>query len=244
MIRFVKEQKYIVTGATGGIGEAVVLLLNELGASVVAIGRNAEKLEALKAKAEFPENVFLEQKDLAEDIATLPAYVKGLREKYGKFQGLACCAGISCITPIRAVDYAEAEKMFKVNYFSPLFMTKGFVDKRNNVGSGSAVVCIASIGAIHCDPGMAVYDGSKGALISSMRAIAREVAPLGISVNTISPSLIETNMIDEVSRRYAEGKYPMGLGQVSDVKGLIVYLLSPMSKWTTAQNYLVDCGAF
>jgi len=91
---------------------------------------------------------------------------------------------------------------------------------------------------------MSSYDGSKGALISSMRAIAREVAPQGVRVNCVSPSLIETNMIDDVSRRYAEGKYPMGLGRVPDAANMIVYLLSAQSKWITAQNYVVDCGAF
>ena len=244
MIFFTPEQRFIVTGASSGIGEGVALLLNELGATVIGIGRNKERLEGMKAKVRYPNNVFLEQKDLAEDIAGLPAYVKSLKDKYGKFQGLACCAGVSKITPLRAVEFLDVQAMFGINYFVPLFMAKGFVDRRVNNGGGSAVVCVASIGAVHCDPGMAVYDGSKGALISSMRAIAREVAAQGVRVNCVSPSLIETNMIDDVSRRYADGKYPMGLGKVSDAANAIVYLLAPVSKWTTAQNYIVDCGAF
>ena len=188
--------------------------------------------------------VFLEQKDLVEDIPGLPAYVKTLKDKYGKLQGLACCAGISRITPLRALEVADVRTMFDVNFLVPLFMVKGFADRRVNNGIGSAVVCIASIGALHCDPGMASYDGSKGAMVSSMRAIARELAPQGVRVNCVSPSLIETNMIDDTSRRYAEGKYPMGLGSVPDAANLIVYLLASESKWITAQNYIVDCGAF
>ena len=74
MISFTSEQRFIVTGASSGIGEGVALLLNELGATVVGIGRNQERLEAMKAKAKRPENIFLEQKDLAEDIAGLPAW--------------------------------------------------------------------------------------------------------------------------------------------------------------------------
>ncbi len=244
MISFTAEQRFIVTGASSGIGEGVALLLNELGATVIGIGRNQERLEGMKSKAKYPDNIFLEQKDLVEDIAGLPAYVKALKEKFGKFHGLACCAGISKVSPLRALELPDVKRMFDINFFVPLFMTKGFVDKRINNGAGSAVVCIASIGAIHCDPGMSSYDGSKGALISSMRAIAREVAPQGVRVNCVSPSLIETNMIDDVSRRYAEGKYPMGLGRVSDAANMIVYLLSTQSKWITAQNYVVDCGAF
>lgn len=244
MVSFTTDQRFIVTGASSGIGEGVALQLNELGATVIGIGRNQERLEGMKAKAKYPENVFLEQKDLAADIAVLPSYIKTLKDRYGKLQGLACCAGISKITPLRALELADVREMFDINFFVPLFMVKGFADRRVNNGAGSSVVCIASIGAVHCDPGMASYDGSKGALISSMRAIAREVAPQGIRVNCVSPSLIETSMIDDVSRRYAEGKYPMGLGSVPDAANLIVYLLASESKWITAQNYIVDCGAF
>ena len=244
MISFTAEQRFIVTGASSGIGKGVALLLNELGATVIGIGRNQDRLAGMKAMAKYPDRVFLEQRDLAEDIPGLPAYVKTLKDKYGKLQGLACCAGISRITPLRALEVADVRMMFDVNFLAPLFMVKGFTDRRVNNGVGSAVVCIASIGALHCDPGMASYDGSKGALVSSMRAIAREMAPQGVRVNCVSPSLIETNMIDDTSRRYAEGKYPMGLGSVPDAANLIVYLLASESKWITAQNYVVDCGAF
>lgn len=244
MISFTAEQRFIVTGASSGIGEGVALLLNELGATVIGIGRNQERLDGMKARAKHPERVFLEQKDLVEDIPGLPAYVKTLKDKYGKLQGLACCAGISRITPLSALEVADVRTMFDVNFLVPLFMVKGFADRRVNNGIGSAVVCIASIGALHCDPGMASYDGSKGAMVSSMRAIARELAPQGVRVNCVSPSLIETNMIDDTSRRYAEGRYPMGLGSVPDAANLIVYLLASESKWITAQNYIVDCGAF
>ena len=81
MISFAAEQRFIVTGASSGIGRGVALLLNELGATVIGIGRNEERLQAMKEKVRFPENVFLEQKDLVEDIAGLPSYVKQLREK-------------------------------------------------------------------------------------------------------------------------------------------------------------------
>ena len=131
MLSFSAEQRFIVTGASSGIGEGVALLLNELGAAVVGIGRNQERLEGMKAKAKHPENMFLEKKDLAEDIPGLTAYVKTLRERYGKFQGLAYCAGLGGLMPLRAVDYEEMQKMFAVNYFAPVFMAKGFSDKRN-----------------------------------------------------------------------------------------------------------------
>lgn len=243
MISFTPEQRFIVTGASSGIGESVALLLNELGASVIGIARNQERLEAMKAKAKHPENVFLEQKDLTENIKGLPAYVKALKEKYGKFQGLAYCAGIGRIQPLKAVDFEDIHKVFDINYFAPVFMTKGVADKRNNNGKGSAIVCIASSGGVHCDPGMTEYAGSKGALIATMRSIARELAPVGLRVNCVSPSLIQTDMADDIARSFAEGKYPMGIGRPEYVANTVAFLLSDKTEWITAQNYIIDCGA-
>jgi NAD(P)-dependent dehydrogenase (short-subunit alcohol dehydrogenase family) len=242
MIAFSSEQKFIVTGASSGIGEGVALLLNKLGATVIGIGRNQERLEGMKAKAAQPENVFPENKDLVADLDGLPGYVKSLREKYGKFQGMAYCAGIGNLMPLRAVDIELLQQIFAINYYAPVMMAKGFSDKRNNNGPGSAMVFMASNGGVRTDPGMTAYSGSKGALIATMQSVAKELAPTGVRVNCVSPALIETNMADEVSRQYAEGRYPMGLGKVADVANMVAFLLSQETRWITAQNYLMDCG--
>lgn len=243
MISFVSEQRFIVTGASSGLGEAVALQLNDLGASVIGIARNWDRLVAMKAKAKHPENIFLEKKDLSENIGELPAYIKKLREKYGKFQGMAYCAGIGWTLPLKAIDIEDMRDLFDINYFAPVFMTKGFADKRNNNGKGSSIVCIASGGGVRPSPGMTEYSGSKGALIATMQAIAKEIAPAGLRVNCVSPSLIETDMADEIARSFAEGKYPMGIGKPSDVASVITFLLSNKTEWITAQNYIIDCGA-
>lgn len=243
MISFTLEQRFIVTGASSGIGEGVALLLNELGATVIGIGRNQERLEGMKAKAVHPDRVFLENKDLVQDIAGLSAYVRELKDRYGKFQGMACCAGVSHSQPLQALDMDSMKSIFDINYFAPVFLTKGFTDRRNNNGKGSSVVSIASSCGVHCEPGMTSYSGAKGALIATMQSIARELAPKGLRINCVSPSLIETDMADEIARSYAGRKYPFGLGTVSDVANMVVYLLSEQARWITAQNYIIDCGA-
>ena len=168
MTTFTSEQRFIVTGASSGIGETVALQLNEEGATVIGIARNRERLEAMKAKAKHPENVFLEQKDLTEDIEGLPAYVKSLKDKYGKFSGMAYCAGIAFIQPLQSLDYGELKRIFDINYFAPIQMVKGVSDKRNNVGAGTSIVAIASIAALARDKGLLSYVGSKAALIASL----------------------------------------------------------------------------
>lgn len=238
---FSKEDIIIVTGASSGIGRGVALQLNELGATVVAIARNEERLKELKCNCKHPENLNIEIKDLTEDIANLPEYITNLKEKYGKFRGLAYCAGISKVIPVRMIDYDLTKKFFEINYYAPLFITKGVVDKRNNIGPGTSIVVISSISGIKADKGQAIYAGTKAGIAASMKSIGREVASKGIRVNCLSPSDIKTPLTAD-KEEMESPKYPLGFGEVEDVANMVTFLLSNKSKWITTQNYIVDCG--
>lgn len=243
MPSFNKEQVYIVTGASSGLGEATALMLNEKGATVVAIARNEKRLLDMKTKCKKPENMHIEIKDLTEGIADLPQYVKELKEKYGKFSGMAYCAGISNIIPLRALDFAQLENTHKINFYAPTMMTKGIVDKRNNIGQGTSVVAISSIASKCSDKGHIAYASSKSALCASLKSISKEVITNGIRVNCVLPSNIKTPMT--AMEGYEESQkdlYPLGFGEADDVANLIVYLLSDKSKFISGQNYIIDSG--
>lgn len=245
MISFNKEDKIIVTGASSGIGEGVAMQLNELGATVIAIARNKERLKAMKEKCKYPENTYIEIKDLTEDIDNLPVYVKILKEKYGKFKGLAYCAGVVQVKPLQLLELNDVYKLFDINYFAPVFMMKGFADRRNNIGKGASAVCIASLASQFSSRSMSMYSGSKAALISSMKSIAKECTFSGLRINCVSPSDIKTPMVLNDAAEFMqdkEKKYPFGYGEVSDVANMIIYLLSDKAKWITGQNYVIDCG--
>ena len=249
MIQFNKDQIYIVTGASSGLGEATALLLNELGATVIGIGRNIERLKGMKAKCQHPENMFLESKDLTEDIEGLPKYVKELKEKYGKFSGMAYCAGITGIYPLQTLDFENAKQVFNINYFAPLFMTKGFIDRRNNIGKGASCVYISSMDAIVSVKGQSIYSGSKAGLSASIKTISKEVTSQGIRMNCVLPSMIKTPMTLEdfsqltgVTEDMQKDIYPFGWGMPDDVANLIVFLLSDKAKFISGQNYIIDSG--
>lgn len=249
MIAFQKEQIFIVTGASSGIGKKTALLLNELGATVVGIARSEERLLAVKNSCNYPENMHIEVKNLIEDIENLPQYVKELKGKYGKFSGMAYCAGIGILMPIHMLEYKDLQGIIETNYFAPMMFTKGIVDKRNNIGAGTSLVYISSIDALASTKGQCVYSGSKAALSASIKAVAKEVSRFGIRANCVLPSTIKTPMSinpEGNSYNFTEenqlDKYPFGWGEPEDVANMIVYLLSDKAKFISGQNYIIDSG--
>ncbi len=248
MISFTKDQKYIVTGASSGIGEGIALLLNELGATVIAMGRNEERLQALKNKAHDPVAICLEVKDLAQDIGALPDYVKELREKYGKFSGMAYSAGVTAVSPVQAFDYDYAKRIFDINYFAPVMMTKGLLDRRNNVGRGASFVYLSSLDAFVSTRGQTLYAGSKAALSATIKGMAREVAFRGIRMNSLLPSMIKTPMTTSAesdkygAKEVVDDQHPFGWGRVEDVASFAVFLLSDKANFLSGQKYIVDSG--
>lgn len=245
MISFSPEQRFIVTGASSGIGEGIGLLLNELGAEVIGIGQNMDRLLFMQEKAKYPEYMHIEQKDLTDNIEGLPLYIKSLKEKYGKFQGMAYCAGKAIRQPLKIWNVNEAKEYFDINYFAPISILKGLCDKRI-CNLGSSCVLISSASALLSDRGHSIYAGSKAALSASIRSIAKEYASYGIRINCILPTVIKTPMtssrVDYIKDQSV--KYPLGIGEVSDVANLVAFLLSEKARWITAQNYIIDCGSF
>lgn len=248
MMLFSSDQFYIVTGASSGIGEQTALLLNELGASVVAIARNKVRLEHLKQKCKYPENMYIEVKDLTSEITEISSFIKSLCKKFGKFSGMAYCAGVSCVKPLQLVDYGVMQDTFNINYFVPMLMTKSLLDRRNNKGNGTSLVFVSSLDAQICTRGQSVYSGTKAALSASVKAISKEVSGAGIRLNSVLPSMIKTQMTEDYSKLYniseelQKDKYPWGWGEPLDVANLIVFLLSDKSKFISGQNYIIDSG--
>ncbi len=245
MQNFNKNDIYIVTGASSGIGAKIVELLNDNGATIVAIARNESKMIAIRKQCSYPENIFIEINDLVSDITNLPEYIKNLKDKYGKFKGIVHSAGIIDFTPLRMLDPKRIKEVFDINFYVPIMLTKGFSDKRCNVGEGASIVFISSIAAKTCEKAMLAYSSSKAALIAAAKVISRELSSQKIRVNTLCPGDIETEMTKKLEemRIGHTNKYPWGYGKTEDVANFVMYLLSEESRWITGQVYTIDCGS-
>lgn len=241
---FSSKQRFIITGASSGIGKEIALFLNRLGATVIGIGRDTGRLNEMKSNAFRPENVFVEQKDLTANIEDLSSYVKKLKEKYGKFSGMVYCAGVVPIQPLAITDINTVQNTLNINYLAPIFLAKGMADKRNNIGAGTSMVSLSSAAAYISDKGHLAYAGSKAALCAAVKSMAKEYAKNKIRMNCILPSNIRTSKSPQEYIDSQIQQYPMGFGEPIDVAELAAFLLSKEASWITGQNYVLDCCSF
>ena len=127
-------------------------------------------------------------------------------------------------------------------------MTKGLLDRRNNVGKGASFVYLSSLDAFVSTRGQTLYAGSKAALSATIKGMAREVAFRGIRMNSLLPSMIKTPMTTSAesdkygAKEVVDDQHPFGWGRVEDVANFAVFLLSDKAKFLSGQKYIVDSG--
>lgn len=237
----------LVTGASSGIGRATAVLLSELGARVILSGRNVERLEET-ASAMQPCGHLVRPFDLGnpEGIAE---WLSGIVSETGPLNGLAHCAGITSLLPLRVLTLKHAAEVMRINYDSALALTMAFSKKRAHQ-PGSSIVLIASVAGFVGLAGSAAYTASKGALIGFAKSAALELAQGGIRVNCVAPAYVRTDMYDQnlkvltpeqLDQRVA-AMQPLGLGTPLDVAHAIVFLLADTGRWITGSVLAVDGG--
>ena len=235
----------MVTGASSGIGRQCAIDCAKIGARVVAVGRNQERLNEVVNLMEG--NGVSYSFDLA-NIESIKELVTEIVEDHGRLDGFIHAAGIEITTPIKLSNSEEYESLFKVNCISAFEIVKHLCGIRT-FNKGGSIVLISSISGVIARKGLSAYAASKGALMSSARVMALEMAPREIRVNTVSPGTILTPMMqkalevmsEEERSKRVEG-FPLGLGHTTDVSNACIYLLSNASRWVTGQNFIIDGG--
>jgi NAD(P)-dependent dehydrogenase (short-subunit alcohol dehydrogenase family) len=239
----------IVTGATEGIGRAIVEAFAPEGASMVLVARRAGPLDALAA--ELGERAVAVPGDVA-DPAVADAAVAAALERFGRLDVLVNNAGLDLSgVPLFETSPGQAREIFEVNVFGALWMLLAAARVMAAHGGGSIVNVTSRLARVGL-PGSAWYGASKGALDALTRGAAVEWARAGIRVNAVAPGLTETPMVrawiaeqdDPESFRSARAEtIPQGrFAAPADVAAAVLHLASDESASTTGASIPVDGG--
>ena len=210
----------IVTGASSGIGRQCAIDCSKMGAKVVAIGRNQERLDEVVNEMKGNGVNYSFDLSMIEGIERL---ISKIVEEQGKLDGFIHAAGIEITNPVKLSKSGEYESLFRVNCLSAIEIVKNLCGIKT-FNKGGAIVLVSSISGVIARKGLSAYAASKGALMSAARVMALEMSPREIRVNTVSPGTILTPMmqkaLDSMSEedriKRIEG-FPLGLGKTSDI---------------------------
>lgn len=238
----------VVSGASSGIGQQCAISCSKMGASIILIGRNLERLHITLNNMEHKERHHLLAVDLT-DFKEVTQRIKELSKELGTFDGLLNCAGISTTLPMKYVSVDKLQTYFETNVFAAYHLTKEVCKKGRFSPDGGSVVFFSSIMANVGEIGKSLYGMTKGALVAGVKSLACELAQKKIRVNAISPGAILTpinkelpHMAEPEKRKKLEEKHLLGLGETEDVANACIYLLSDASRWVTGTNLIVDGG--
>jgi len=238
-----RSRRYLVTGASSGIGRATAVLLSQLGAGVVANGRDESRLAGTMA---LLENHGADHLSAAFDMCAtddIPRWMTSL----GRLDGLVHCAGVSRLVALRHVTAAMAEEAMRVNWLSAVAVCKGFRQRQVRAETGSIVLLSsASIQGVRMN---CLYSSAKAAIVTLTRSIAAELSPERIRVNCLTPGWVRTPMTEEAVNAMTEQQlqavsdmHALGWGEAEDVANSAAFLLSDAARWITGSNLYVDGG--
>jgi len=232
----------LVTGASGGIGEAVTKSLHGQGATVVLHGTRAEKLEALSAELGDRSHVVTANLGDREAVAGV---IDAASEKAGPVSILVNNAGITRDNLAMRMKDEEWDQVLEVNLTASMILCRAALRNMMKARHGR-IISISSIVGVTGNPGQTNYAASKAGMIGYSKSLAQEVASRGVTVNIVAPGFIETPMTDALSDAQKDtllGRVPAGrLGQVGEIAAAVTYLASDEAAYVTGATIHVNGG--
>lgn len=243
------KKNILITGASSGIGRQCAITCSVMGAKVILLGRNIERLSATLTVMQEPDRHTILAVELTE-VSVLEEKLLPLLEQHEEgMHGLIHAAGISTTLPLRMINEEKLQHFFATNVQSGILLTKWLTKKKILASTGASLVFISSVMASVGTAGKTLYSMSKGAQLAAARSMAIELAAKKVRVNCVSPGVVETPMSskavysqNEAAKKEITAKHVLGLGQPEDVAHACVYLLSDAAKWVTGIDLKVDGG--
>lgn len=235
-------KKALVTGATGGIGEAIARALHAQGADVGISGRNGDKLAEL-AKA-LGSRVHVLPADLSDDEA-IGDLVKRAEEAMGQIDILVNNAGLTKDGLSMRMSREDWQGVLDVNLTAPFRLAqavqRGMMKRR-----WGRIINISSIVGVTGNPGQCNYVASKAGMIGWSKAMAAEIASRNITVNCVAPGFIATPMTEVLTddqKAKINSTIPMGrMGTSADIAAAAAFLASEEASYVTGQTIHVNGG--
>ena len=238
----------LVTGAGGGIGAAGAAALAGAGADIVLVGRNRDKLAAAAGPVEAAGRRALIVEADVTDAAAVKVAAARIAAEFGKIDILFNNAGVTSPKLLADLPPEEFRRIMAVNVTGAFICAQAFAPGMAARGFGR----IINMGSILSGRGMAsrsAYCASKAALANLGAALAFELGPQGVTVNTLGATVIVTDLNRELVRTQPElygqvlRRTAMGrLGELDDLTGALVFLASPAAGFITGQTLYVDGG--
>ena len=232
----------LVTGASGGIGEAVARALHAQGATVVLHGTRAEKLEALKQQ--LGTRAFALAVDLSDRYA-VAGLIEAGTDLAGPISILVNNAGITRDGLLMRMKDEDWDAVLEVNMTAAMSLCRAAMRGMMKAKTGR-IISISSVVGVTGNPGQTNYAASKAGMIGFSKSLAAEVASRGLTVNVVAPGFIETPMTDVLDESQKTGllsRVPAGrLGQADEIAAAVVFLASDEASYITGATLHVNGG--
>jgi len=233
----------LITGAASGIGKATALLCAQMGATTILVDLNEKGLSSTRTEIDNLEGCSIYSLNLTDDAA-VATFVGSIP----KLDGVVSNAGIVKSLLAKFNEKEDMEKIFQINTFSHINLIQELI-KQKRINKGASIVMTSSMSGVFCGlAGGSLYGATKAALVGYAKALAIELAPRGIRVNTVHPGMIETpltkdtalsaELLAEDAKNYPLGRY----GKPEEIAAAMVYLLSDATIWMTGSKLLIDGG--
>lgn len=239
-----QNKTILITGAGSGIGRETAVVLSKLGAELILIDMNEERLE--ETSKLVVQKAILKTVDLC-NFDKLPLIISEIQESIGMINGLVHCAGISSRKPLAVLNPAGFSKVMNVNFFAFEELVRLFMKKGRFADSGSIVV-MSSISSVKGYKAKTEYCVSKAAVDAFVRCMASELANRKIRINSVMAAEVLTPLALKAkelnnSLGVSEFNTPLGPTEPYEVANTIAFLLSDATKTITGSSIVIDGGA-
>lgn len=237
-----KGKKVLLTGASGGIGKAIAIELSSNGADLCLTGRNKSELESLQKLIGGNCQIIISDLSKPEGIDEL---ANSAQEKMGQIDILINNAGITRDNLFMRMSEEDWNEVINVNLNSIFKLTKhlikGMIKRRYG-----RIINITSVIGVAGGAGQSNYSASKAGIIAMSKSLAQEVGSRSVTVNSIAPGFIETNMTAELSddrKQEILNSISIGrLGKPDDIAGAVCFLASDKASYITGQTIHINGG--